>query len=50
MEVTPELERVCKTIAKCVQRHMAQEENRRRFELWYEQTYGKKYEWKEKSY
>lgn len=49
MEVTKEMETVCKTIAKCVQRYMANEENRRNFEIWYEQNYGKKYEWRERS-
>lgn len=46
MEVTEELRSVCFMIAKAVQRYMVDEEHRKEFERWYEERYGRKYEWR----
>lgn len=45
MDVTPELENICRTIAERVQQFMSGEENRKKFEAWYRERYGKEYMW-----
>lgn len=40
------LKLVATTIARCVQKYMAIQENREAFERWYENVYHKTYEWR----
>lgn len=42
MEVTKELESVCRSIAARVQEFMKSEENRKKYEEWYRERYGAK--------
>lgn len=46
MKVTPELERICRTIARRVQDYMSDPQHRAEFEAWYLARYGKPYEWR----
>lgn len=49
MNVTPELESVCRTIAERVQQFMLSEVNKKSFEAWYRERYGREYDWKEQT-
>lgn len=40
------LKTVCSSIARAVQKYLASEEHRKEFERWYEERYGKSYEWR----
>lgn len=37
---------LCSVLVDKVKEYFTNEENRKKFELWYEQKYGKPYEWR----
>lgn len=46
MNVSVEESALCALLVQKVKEHFQNEDNRKEFEIWYKQKYGKDYEWR----